>query len=101
MPTPPSDARNGRKAKAPNPDSGLWEAGRRFWQNSSYAGDYLGLLVIAVLLLFAEMLWEPFHQMFVLQDLRIQHPWAERERVDVCMLPHHPYACILKLGWTE
>jgi diacylglycerol diphosphate phosphatase/phosphatidate phosphatase len=87
MPSPAEDVRNGRKAKLPSPDSGLWEAAQRFWRKS-YAGDYLGLLLIAVLFLFVEMVWEPFHQMFVLEDLRIQHPWAEVERVDVCTWQH-------------
>ena len=44
----------------------------------------LGLIIIATALLFIKMIAEPFHQMFVLNDIRIGHPWAEVERVDVC-----------------
>ena len=44
----------------------------------------LGLIIIAIALLFIKTIAEPFHQMFVLNDIRTGHPWAEVERVDVC-----------------
>ena len=77
------DVRNGRKARTVANDSGLWETAQRFW-SKSYAGDYLGLVMIAVAFLFMKMMVEPFHQMFVINDIRIGHPWTEVERVDVC-----------------
>ena len=82
MPAQAEDVRNGCKAKLSN-ESGLWETARRWWQKS-YAGDYLGLVLIAIANLFVKMLEEPFHQMFVINDFRINHPWAEFERVDLC-----------------
>jgi diacylglycerol diphosphate phosphatase/phosphatidate phosphatase len=77
------DVRNGRKAKTVSNEGGLWETAQRCWQKS-YAGDYLGLIIMAVAFLFIKMMWEPFHQMFVINDIRIGHPWAEVERVDIC-----------------
>lgn len=78
------DVRNGRKANKLFPhDGGIWEATQRFMEKS-YAGDYAGLIVLAVLFLFLKIFTEPFHQMFVINDFRISHPWAEIERVDVC-----------------
>ena len=44
----------------------------------------LAVIIIAVALSFIKTIAEPFHQMFVLNDIRIGHPWAEVERVDVC-----------------
>ena len=82
MPSSQEDVRNGRKAKVDN-SSGLLEAAQRFWRKS-YAGDYIGLALIIVGLMLEEAVAEPFHQMFVLNDTRIQHPWAEVERVGVC-----------------
>ena len=88
MPSPSEDVRNGRKAKVLPNDTGLFEAAQRFWQKS-YAGDYVVLVVIAAVFMFIKLFNEPFHQMFVLNDIRIQHPWAEVERVDVCKLVPH------------
>ena len=92
MPPPAEDVRNGRKAQLGAHDNGLWETAQRIWRKS-HASDYLGLLIIAVVLLFIRTLGEPYHQMFALDDLRLQHPHADPERVDVCMFVTVSYYC--------
>lgn len=92
MPPRDEDVRNGRKGKlaAPsNPGTSLLDTAQRFWQRS-YAGDYLGLAIIVVLYIPLRVFNEPFHQMFRLNDPRIQHPHAEVERVSVGTAPPHP-----------
>ena len=89
MPPAPEDVRNGRKAKLSSNDGGPLEAAHRFWQ-TSYAGDYLGLAVVATLLLLIRLLSEPFPQTFILSDTRIQHPWTEVERVSTGMFMISP-----------
>ena len=82
---PPSeDVRHGRKAHlASTNDSGLLEAAQRFYKKT-YAGDYLGLALVCAALLLIKFFGEPFHQMFMLNDPRLQHPHAEVQRVSVC-----------------
>ncbi|KAK3701766.1 hypothetical protein LTR37_015286 [Vermiconidia calcicola] len=91
-PQPQEDVRNGRKAKlSPTRDPGLLEPINRFWQKS-YAGDYLGIAILAITLILLKAFDEPFHQLFILSDTRIQHPHAENQQVDVFWL------CIYALG---
>jgi len=71
-----------RKSRVAN-DTGLYETLLRFWQKS-YAGDYLGLILLLAAYLAIQFLGEPFHRMFRLDDPRIQYPHAEVERVSVC-----------------
>lgn len=75
----PDDRHDARR----NKQSGLYEAAVRFWQKS-YAGDYLGLTILVAAYLLISLFGEPFHQMFRLNDYRLQHPHAEVERVPVC-----------------
>jgi len=87
MATPPrEDVRNGRKARlSPSNETGLLETLQRFWRKS-YAGDYTGLIVLAVLEFLIQFFGEPFHQLFLLSDERLQYPHAEVERVSVFWL---------------
>lgn len=74
--------RNGRKARLPSNDSGLYEAIQRFWQ-TSYAGDYLGFILLLAAYLVIQFTGQPFHRLFRLDDPRIGFPHAEVERVPV------------------
>lgn len=75
--------RERRKAKpTPNNESTLLQAVQRFYKKS-YAGDYIGLAVLCAAYLLIKFWKEPFHKMFTLNDLRIQHPHADPERVPV------------------
>ncbi|KAK5124985.1 hypothetical protein LTR85_001175 [Meristemomyces frigidus] len=81
-------ARNGRSKAKPSSTSdsgGLYEAIQRFWRKS-YAGDYLGLIVLLAAYLLVQFLNEPWHRMFRLDDPRIGFPHAEVERVPVSLL---------------
>lgn len=78
----PDDDHDARRQRSPGV-SGLYDAASRFWQKS-YAGDYLGLSCVLAAFLVVQMLVVPFHQMFSLDDYRIQHPYAEAERVPPC-----------------
>ncbi|KAI9673055.1 MAG: hypothetical protein M1817_003219 [Caeruleum heppii] len=74
---------------ANNPDSILHRTGclgttARFWKKS-FAGDYIGLLVLLVACALLESFVEPFHRLFALDDVSLQFPHAERERVPVGM----------------
>jgi hypothetical protein len=72
-----------RRMRSASPtQSGLWETAQRFY-SKSYAGDYIGLVILLLTLSFFEFSGEPFHQMFTIDDPRIQHPHAEIERVPV------------------
>lgn len=83
---PLPDVRNGRKAKTTSAlDSGLLEAVQRVWRKT-YGGDYLGLILLAVLEILLKLFGEPFHQLFRLDDPRLQHPHAQIETVDVVWL---------------
>lgn len=75
-----SDPRRMRSASPTQ--GGLWETAQRFY-SKSYAGDYIGLVILILVLSFFEFSGEPFHQMFTIDDPRIQHPHAEIERVPV------------------
>lgn len=80
------DSRNGRQTRfSLLSKTGTIEALQRFWEKS-YAGDYTGLIVLAVLEVFLKAVDEPFHQLFLLSDTRLQHPYAEIERVPVFWL---------------
>lgn len=61
--------------------SGLLETAQRFY-SKSYAGDYIGFAILLLTLAFFEFS-DPFHQMFTIDDPRIQHPHAEIERTPV------------------
>lgn len=52
----------------------------RFWHRS-YAADYVGFAVLLTGYIFLEMIAEPFHRMFSLDNTAIQFPFAESERV--------------------
>lgn len=78
----PDDGDVRRRSKQWSQNS-LYETVARFWQRS-YAGDYLGLIILIAAYLLISILGEPFHQMFRLNDYRLQHPHAEIERVPVC-----------------
>ncbi|QIX01410.1 hypothetical protein AMS68_006927 [Peltaster fructicola] len=80
----PDDRNDARRARLVTQGS-LLDTAARFWQRS-YAGDYLGLGLLVVAYLLIGLLGEPFHQMFRLNDYRLQHPHAEVERVPVYML---------------
>jgi hypothetical protein len=82
MPGSESHHDNRRMRSASPTQSGLWETAQRFY-SKSYAGDYIGLVMLLVVLTFFEFSGEPFHQMFTIDDPRIQHPHAEVERVPV------------------
>ncbi|KAF2494630.1 acid phosphatase/Vanadium-dependent haloperoxidase [Lophium mytilinum] len=57
----------------------------RFWQRS-YASDYVGLAVLLTAYILLQFFAEPFHRMFSLDNLAIQYPHAEQERVPVTWL---------------
>ncbi|KAF2726176.1 PAP2-domain-containing protein [Polychaeton citri CBS 116435] len=73
------------RLRGSNNGSQILDSVQRFWQRS-YAGDYLGLSILVVSYFIMKLVDEPFHQQFSLDDLRIQHPHAEVERVPVFML---------------
>jgi diacylglycerol diphosphate phosphatase/phosphatidate phosphatase len=75
-----------RSALLGDSNGDLYESVRRFWQKS-YAGDYLGLAGLVVAYILFKLVDAPFHHQFRLDDMRIQHPFAEVERVPPCMLP--------------
>jgi hypothetical protein len=84
IPMPGSESHHDqRRMRSSSPtQSGLWETAQRFY-SKSYAGDYIGLVILLLTLSFFETSSEPFHQMFTIDDPRIQHPHAEIERVPV------------------
>jgi diacylglycerol diphosphate phosphatase/phosphatidate phosphatase len=61
----------------------FYDSVRRFWQKS-YAGDYLGLAGLVTAYVLFKLVDAPFHHQFRLDDMRIQHPFAEVERVPPC-----------------
>ena len=87
MPSSESSTINPRKPlprlKSYDDDGSFLASARRYWQKS-YAGDYLGLILLSVAYAFMKTVDEPFHQMFTLDDTRLQHPHADPERVGVC-----------------
>ncbi|KAF2273835.1 PAP2-domain-containing protein, partial [Westerdykella ornata] len=64
---------------------GFLGAVARFWQRS-YASDYVGLAVLVAGYLTLVLVVEPFHRMFALDNMNIQFPHAEVERVSVVWL---------------
>lgn len=71
-----------RRMRSSSPiQSGLLETAQRFY-SKSYAGDYIGFTILLLTLAFFEFS-DPFHQMFTIDDPRIQHPHAEIERTPV------------------
>ncbi|KAK4549560.1 hypothetical protein LTR36_006557 [Oleoguttula mirabilis] len=82
-------ARNGRSKAKPSPNNGdtggLYAVLQRFWHRS-YAGDYVGLVLLLAAYLVIQFLGEPFHRLFRLDDPRISFPHAEVEGVPVSLL---------------
>ncbi len=73
-----------RRAKLSADGSSVYDTLLHVWQRSYYAGDYLGLAVLLAAYVLLQLLGEPFHRMFRLDDPRLQFPHAEVERVSVC-----------------
>ncbi|TKA26802.1 hypothetical protein B0A50_04248 [Salinomyces thailandicus] len=92
----------GVKPKSSASDSGFVSSVQRFWRQKSYAGDYLGLVVLVAVYIIIQFDAAPFHRLFRLDDPRIQFPHAEKERVPVAWL--FVYAAALPLAtlllWT-
>ncbi|KAF2239672.1 PAP2-domain-containing protein [Viridothelium virens] len=65
--------------------SGFVPTVRRLW-TKSYASDYVGLAIVVAANALIGLLPSPFHQMFSLDDTRIQYPHADPERVPVFWL---------------
>ncbi|KAI9715730.1 MAG: hypothetical protein M1828_000745 [Chrysothrix sp. TS-e1954] len=57
----------------------------RLWRKS-YASDYIAIACILVAFMLIETFVEPFHRMFSLDNIAIQYPHAEVERVPPGML---------------
>ncbi|MCJ1444546.1 MAG: hypothetical protein MMC23_005048 [Stictis urceolatum] len=64
---------------------GVLAAINRFSQRT-YAADYVGFILLLVSYILVQFLITPFHRMFFLDDLAIQFPHAEVERVPVSWL---------------
>ncbi|MCJ1309804.1 hypothetical protein MMC25_003465 [Agyrium rufum] len=74
----------GRQAR-PQPSRNqysLIEGATRFWQRT-YAAEYLGFALLLVAYYLTKVFITPFHRMFSLDNLSIQYPHAETERVPV------------------
>jgi len=61
-------------------EAGVVGSVTRFWQRS-YAADYVGFALLLTGYIFLEMIAEPFHRMYSLDNIAIQFPFAEVERV--------------------
>lgn len=81
---PGGNAQHSRRA-AGLQQNGPSSAASRFWQRS-YASEYLGLAILIALYILTQFFVEPFHRMFSLDNLAIQFPHAEVERVSVSWL---------------
>lgn len=68
--------------KTANQDGGFIASFSRFW-NGSYAADYVGFALLLVAYSMIQVLVEPFHRMFSLDNISIQYPHATVERVPV------------------
>ncbi|KAK6349059.1 hypothetical protein TWF730_009819 [Orbilia blumenaviensis] len=96
MPSPHSSAPSSptRPPSSSMPSSSPWFSSAsisRLWRllsQTSRAGDYLGLLLLALSNV-ALMVTEPFHRMFTIDDPRLKFPHAKIERVSV------PYLLVL------
>ncbi|KAL2373767.1 hypothetical protein RJ035_000157 [Blastomyces gilchristii] len=62
---------------------GVLGALARFWLRS-YAADYVSLIVLVVGWILIQIFVRPFYRMFTLDNVSIQFPFAEVERVPVC-----------------
>ncbi|KAF2259577.1 acid phosphatase/Vanadium-dependent haloperoxidase [Lojkania enalia] len=91
----PSHANNSQRLNGLLRSPGFLGAAARFWQRS-YASDYVGLAILLAGYIVIQFFAEPFHRMFSLDNLSIQYPHAEVERVPVSWL--FIYAGALPLG---
>ncbi|ODH49552.1 hypothetical protein GX48_04339 [Paracoccidioides brasiliensis] len=64
---------------------GAFGALARFWKRS-YAADYVSLIVIVVGWMLIQIFVLPFHRMFTLDNVSIQFPFTEVERVPVFVI---------------
>ncbi|KAK6526974.1 hypothetical protein TWF281_010170 [Arthrobotrys megalospora] len=92
MPSPHSSSPPSPSRPSPmpsSPSSSFLSSASRLWRTSR-AGDYLGLLLLALsnATLFIA---EPFHRMFTIDDPRLKFPHAKVERVSV------PYLLVLSI----
>ncbi|KAF2091326.1 acid phosphatase/Vanadium-dependent haloperoxidase [Saccharata proteae CBS 121410] len=74
-----------RAAGLPLEQKGFMASVERFWQRT-YAPDYAGLSVLLTAYILIQFFVEPFHRMFSLDNIAIQYPHAEIERVSVTWL---------------
>ncbi|KAF2114812.1 phosphatidic acid phosphatase type 2/haloperoxidase [Lophiotrema nucula] len=81
----PSHANNSQRLNGLLQSQGFLGAAARFWQRS-YASDYVGLAILVTGYIVIQFFAEPFHRMFSLDNLSIQYPHAEVERVPVSWL---------------
>ncbi|KAF2654264.1 PAP2-domain-containing protein [Lophiostoma macrostomum CBS 122681] len=83
----PSHANGSQRLNGLLQAPGYLGAAARFWQRS-YASDYVGLAILVTGYILSQMAFfaEPFHRMFSLDNLAIQFPHAEVERVSVSWL---------------
>ncbi|KAL8719805.1 MAG: hypothetical protein Q9225_003240 [Loekoesia sp. 1 TL-2023] len=79
---PGSASRSKGKKNGSTQQAGLMGSMSRFWHRS-YAGDYVGFVLLLTGYILIQTIAEPFHRMFSLDDLAIQFPHAEVERVPV------------------
>ncbi|KAK6333285.1 hypothetical protein TWF718_011104 [Orbilia javanica] len=86
-PSSPSRPSSSSMPSSPSVFSSVSRVWRYFYQTSR-AGDYLGLLLLAFSNVFL-MITEPFHRMFSIDDPRLKYPHALIERVSV------PYLLVL------
>ncbi|KAF2795790.1 PAP2-domain-containing protein [Melanomma pulvis-pyrius CBS 109.77] len=81
----PSHDSQSRRRNSLLQSQGFVGAAARFWQRS-YASDYVGLVILISGYIVIQFFAEPFHRMFSLDNLAIQYPHAEVERVSVLWL---------------
>ncbi|SLM39805.1 pap2 domain protein [Lasallia pustulata] len=75
-----SNSYTGRRNGGMMKQQGFMGSVSRFWQRS-YAADYVGFAMLLVAYLLMELLMEPFHRMFSLDNIALQYPHADIERV--------------------
>ncbi|KAK3175289.1 hypothetical protein OEA41_002536 [Lepraria neglecta] len=91
MPTP---RRSPPAKRGSEQDGGIMASFSRFMQRS-YAADYAGFALLLVVYTLIQLVVEPFHRMFSLDNISIQYPHAEVERVPVIW--NVGYAVVLPL----
>ncbi|KAI0026218.1 PAP2 superfamily protein [Xylariomycetidae sp. FL0641] len=91
---PPRDRSRPRDGGA---SSTIVDSIARFWTHS-YAPDYLGLASLVVAYILIQIMIEPFHRMFFINNLNIAFPHAEIERVPVWL--NVVYAAAVPLGFV-